>query len=459
MEIYPVMPEDRLVVVADVLKEPLKDSCWGIAREGQKCRGFPAGENQTCRVAIYIEEGRISNVQEVPGGQLSLETAASKGISSPWTGFTLPEGWHVQEIPPDQLLVPGFVDCHVHLVLDGVQGFKNFTGPVSDEIIEERLGEALKAGVVALRDGSDRYNTGLQARQLSLIHNLAGMAVFSISSNSQRSLKDAFLPLVTATGRALYRQGHYGSFLGIKGLNDMGEAQEKISLIAQSGSDQLKVCLSGLVSYASFGQTGPVAFSLEEMKTIVQLANEHNLSVMVHASSDEAVRTAVEAGVHSVEHGYFVSPETLHLMAEKNVAWIPTVAPVAGTLKEIREKGVQNEQVREDVIEKTIERHLEMINLAHGTGVTLGLGTDGGSPGVDWREGYLQEMSFYARAGLSPADILTIASENGAGILGLSGEMGTLEPGKKPYWLCLDKSILDNIDNYKGPGAVFCPCF
>jgi len=414
--------EKPMFITGNVLKSSLGD--YTFTREIRE---------NTCPVEIYIEDGLIQSIDLIL--KISENQPPKEGVRI--------------DVPQGQIMIPAFVDCHVHLVLDGIHGFRKFIGPASDEALVQRLKAIVCSGVAAVRDGSDRYNTGMQAKRMcerTLQEAKAGMDIIT-----------GGFPEVVTTGWALYREGHYGSFLGQGGIREFREVKERIAQLKKAGVEQLKVVQSGLVSFSAYGETGPAQFTLREMQEIVKIAGEFDLPVMVHASSDEAVRIAVEAGVHTLEHGYFVSLQTLELMAEKGVAWVPTVAPVAAALKEVQTlgPGVFNGKVEPEVLEKTIDNHLEKINLAQDIGVTLGVGTDAGSPGVGWKEGFWQEMQYYARAGLSPETIFEIAAKNGASILGLSREMGTIEVGKKPYFLGINIESLKNIENFLGPQSIF----
>ncbi|UNC91418.1 amidohydrolase family protein [Candidatus Contubernalis alkaliaceticus] len=416
MKVYKVGQEKPMQITGKVLKRFVRDNSKDIR-----------GDYST--VEIQIKEGLIHSIK----------------VPSPGAGKEIAQGADKVVIPPDHVIVPAFVDCHVHLVLDGILGFRKFIGPVSDDVLIQRLKMILHAGVAAVRDGSDHYNTGMQAKELC-------------QSNNLKNPK-GFYPKVVTTGWGLYREGHYGSFLGQGGIKEFQEVKQRIALLKKAGVDQLKVVQSGLVSFTEYGKTGPAQFTKLEMKEIVKIAGEFDLPVMVHASSDEAVSIAVEAGVHTVEHGYFMSLQTLELMAEKEVAWVPTVAPVAAALKEVQILGLEgsNGKVKPEVLEKTIENHLEKIKLAQEIGVTLGIGTDAGSPGVSWQQGFWQEMQYYARAGLSAEIILEIASKNGSHLLGLSGEMGSIEVGKKPYFVSISEESLKDMKNFQGPSSIIVP--
>ncbi len=382
----------------------------------------PSAGEKSARVAIYLRNNRIQQVSVLKRGEQ----------------FRSPTDWRVISLPSEWLLIPGFVDCHVHLALDGINGFKSLTAPVPAEVLEKRLRIAANNGLVALRDGGDYRGTSLRVTGDSLPN-------YSVPQK-------AAYPQVIGCGKALYRRGCYGSGLGGEGVNNLHEAEELINSLKDEGASQLKVVLTGLVSFHRKGKVGALQFSAEEMRAIVQKAEKKGLPVMVHASSDNAVRMAVEAGVHSVEHGYFLQEKTLELMAERKVSWVPTVAPVGAALKLYKKEQKSPER---ELLQDIMQEQLAAIKKAQQLGVSLGIGTDTGSPGVTWEAGYHQELLFFHQAGLSPLEILRIAVQNGTRILGLGSNNGTITRGKKLKCICLHKKFFTSPRDYTEPEAIF----
>lgn len=440
MQVFPVFPKEELVIIARVPRELL---------------GGP-GPGKVCRVALYLKGGKVHSLQALPP-------------AGPLPGG-IPGGWQAWELPPDWLLVPAFVDCHVHLAMDGVNGFRKFVPPAGPAL-EKRLEGLARYGVLAARDGGDRYNAGLQARGLAGVPvsppgpgprvtgrvgrggppggGAAGVGALPRPPGGRGGTpwgEMTPVPRVVATGRAIFRQGHYGRFLGGQGILSMGELEARLEGLARDGVDQLKVVMSGVASFSRPGEAGPVQFSREEMKSIVERARHYGLPVMAHASSDPAVRIAVEAGVHTVEHGYFLQEETLGLMAGRGVAWVPTLAPVAAALEEVSlGRGTPPPGFKREVIQDTLERQLEMVGIGRHRGVTLALGTDAGSPGVPFGRGFWAEMRLFARAGYPPGEILEAAGITGARLLDSGKGPGFLARGQRPCWLCLAEDILENV--------------
>ena len=266
------------------------------------------------------------------------------------------------------------VDTHVHLTLGG------------DPLDNAR--RQLAAGVAVVRDAGDR----------------------------DASLDGVELPsalTVVRTGPAIFKKGSYGSFLGEN--RDLSLSEK----IARTPSFFVKVILTGLVSFDVYGEVGRQQWSFTELSEIVRMAADADKKVMVHVNSDKACREAVKAGVHSLEHGYFIAPETLEMMAEKGIYWAPTVAAMAN---QSRDPDGRFSAAQLAVIERNYKRHMEMTQFAHENGVKLTIGTDSGSYNVPHGSSFIREMEIFADAGIPFVEVWRIATRNGWELLALKGE-------------------------------------
>lgn len=361
------------------------------------------GSSVKRNVRIHIWGGKVLYIEESPFKGKLLTGKECRVIGG--AGMTV---------------LPGLIDCHVHLALDGVHhdGEKPLC---CRERLQEKLDSDLAHGVVAVRDGGDKNGIGFACRGLVRRRELQG-------------------PVIMAAGQALRKDGRYGSFLGA-GVTS-GELAQAVNRLCRCGVDHIKVLVSGIVSFKEYGRVGSVQFDLRELKQIVRVAGEHGLKVMAHASSDQAVRLCIQAGVHSIEHGYFISEDSLQAMAEKGIAWVPTVVPVA-----VQNQGMSGDGVVGDiaVIEGTYRRQLEMINLAQQLGVILGVGTDAGATGVRHGAGLLQELQLYREAGLTAEEVMMTATRNGAYILGIN-DLGVIAPGKPAFLLAVQGDPFQKIE-------------
>ena len=354
-------------------------------------------------VTLWVEQGIITAI--TPTGQ-EKTSAGNKFKQLDLSRYTV---------------LPGLVDCHVHLALDGLDFAQALARWERQKELAKHLDNSLQTileqGILAIRDGGD-------ARGIAL----------SLSQSIITTKKP--VPHIVATGWAIRRDGMYGSFLGPGCTGE--DINTVVNTLATAGASQIKVLVSGVVSFKTYGKVGPVQFELPTLTALVNYAHYLGLKVMAHASSAEAVNIALQAGVDSLEHGYFLDHTSLELMAAKGVSWVPTLAPVANQLKfcpsECR-----------DVIRRTYHRQLEMLAAAATGGVELGIGTDAGATGVRHGSGFLDEINLFRAAGLSPARILKAATASGARILGLDQSLGRLEVGMPPNLIAVEGCPLEDL--------------
>lgn len=266
----------------------------------------------------------------------------------------------------------GHIDAHVHLTH------------------AEALADLARAGIEAVRDAGTRQGLGLALK---------------------RSTGQGGLPRIITSGRALSKRGGYGAFLG----TPVGTRQEitvEILKLRNDGADIIKIIASGVVSFELPGTVTPGGFSADEIRFLVAEAGRHGLSVMAHANGEAAIRAAAEAGVRSIEHGFFMTDAALDILADRKVFWVPT----AGALR----RAVERAEARTEVvafIQQEIDRHLAMIGKAFRAGVPLAVGTDCVLPDRRYRGYYDDELAHFRGAGIPADTVERIASEGGRALL------------------------------------------
>lgn len=267
-------------------------------------------------------------------------------------------------------IVPPFKDAHMHFMIDGR------LASIQDV---SRIGELYaKRGIFSVNDMGYRTGIGMDAKA-----HLAGKIA------------------VRTAGAAICKKGSYGEFLG-KSVSGKEELEGVVKEVADAGADFIKVINSGVVSFRGIAPVTAGGFTLEELKIIHTAAREKNLDMVCHANSDPAIKDSVVAGATSIEHGFFVSIETLHMMAESKVSWTPTIFALL-----VQTAVLATSEKR--YVEGIIEDHLSSINIAASLGVRLQTGTDSGSRGVSHGESFIKELRLFRKAGLTEGQILSAA--------------------------------------------------
>jgi imidazolonepropionase-like amidohydrolase len=264
----------------------------------------------------------------------------------------------------------GFVDAHVHI--------RDLSG----------LAVIAEAGVIAVRDAGTKDGTALGS---------AG--------------PDG--PRVISAGWALFKHGGYGARFGMP-AGSRDEVKTEIHRFRSAGAGIIKVMASGIVSLKEPGGITQGGFDRDELAFIVDEAGRNGLRVMAHANGEAAIKNAASAGVRSIEHGFFMSERALMIMKDHDVFWVPTV----GALWRAAGQHDVTHEVKK-FIEDTIDRHLTMVRKAFEQGVSLAIGTDCVLPDRHYRAAYEAELAYFRRAGIPADDVLAIACDGGAMLLGI----------------------------------------
>ncbi|KLU60216.1 dihydroorotase [Peptococcaceae bacterium CEB3] len=390
-----------------------KEELWPIPPAGKALIGGywnPAEEPVQRPSVLEWAEGRILHLEDCPAGTLSC-----------------PPDWRDWR---EYLLMPGWIDAHVHLALDSIDFnlcLERWQDPPAMEAgIVRFLRRYRQLGICAIRDGGDLPGYGWSAHEKTAAGRWLGPEVISVRE-------------------ALYRRGRYGRFLG-RGVGDIRQWREQREQFLSQGQAQVKLIVSGIISFREYGIVGAPQWSLPELREIVSDAHARGLAVMAHVSGTEAVGLALAAGVDTLEHGYYITSAQLEEMARRGVAWVPTVAPTGNILRQETDRYSADEK---QVLTRIVQQHLTRVSEAHALGVHLGLGTDAGAYLVGHADSLLEEMAWFRQAGLPAREVCRLATEGNAVIIGRP-ELGRLVAGSAMANLQLRNT--DNTDNYRCQG-------
>lgn len=317
----------------------------------------------------------------------------------------------------DYTLMPGLVDCHVHLSMSGSdvpsvrerQLSASFTD--AKQMIRKHLALNLRHGVTALRDGGDHGSHALRYKKEFLEENHEA-------------------PEVKTAGKAWHAPGRYGRLVGRTPYSNCSLAQSVAR--GEKHADHVKIVNSGLNSLVDFGKETLPQFSLGDLKRAVLCAHKKGLKVMVHANGRKPVRDAIESGCDSIEHGFFMGTENLKRLAEKQITWVPTAFTMEAYARALPKRSHESQVAR-----KNLDHQLEQIRQAKYIGVRIAVGTDAGSLGVHHGEAVGEEMRLLHVAGLGLEEAVQCACSIGAALLGLEGGAGYLMPGSPATFLAV----------------------
>ncbi|CAN2040722.1 Amidohydrolase-related domain-containing protein [Candidatus Magnetomoraceae bacterium gMMP-15] len=316
----------------------------------------------------------------------------------------------------DCTIMPFLIDSHVHLCMSGTEDQKvrqhqlNAGFDDMKNVIADHINKHIFYGIAAIRDGGDHYGHTLRYKNEFL-------------ESEQK------LIYIKAAGKGWHQSGRYGRLIGR--APDENETLGSAIKKHKQNTDHVKIVNSGLNSLKNFGKQTPPQFSLEQMKEAVEAGNSLNLKVMVHANGEIPVKISVEAGCHSIEHGFFMGKENLKLMADKQITWVPTACPMNAYLEYMKKTGMDYE-----ITQENLDHQLEQIFWAKEFGVPVALGTDSGSIGVHHGKAVFEEMKLLIKAGFSLPEAVKCASFNGANLLDIKN-IGRLIPGMQARFIAV----------------------
>jgi imidazolonepropionase-like amidohydrolase len=324
-------------------------------------------------------------------------------------------------------LLPGLFDCHTHVTLTSVDLMGILQKPFSYRFYEtvQNLRATLEAGITTVRDAAGADAGIKRAVEDGLV---AGPRL-------QISLR-----LLTQTGG--HGDGWYPSGQEIRfwpvypgmpdGLVDGPEAMRaKVRELIRAGADVIKVATSGGV-LSPTDDPRHAHFREDELTALVTEAAAAGRWVMAHAQGADGVKAALRAGVRSIEHGIYL--EAIELLLERGAWLVPTPVAPRGVLAAAA-AGVPIPDAARRKAAEVADAHADSFRRAVAAGVKVAMGTDSG---VTPHGRNLAELELMAKGGMAPAQVLAAATSSAAELLGMAGELGTLEPGRRADVVVVD---------------------
>ena len=326
-------------------------------------------------------------------------------------------------------LLPGLFDCHTHVTLSDVNLLGLLQAPFSYRFFQtvQNLAATLRVGITTVRDAAGADAGVRQAVADGLV------------PGPRLQISVTLLSQTGGHGDGWFRSGQVVSFWPTypgmpDGLVDGPEAmRRKVRELVRAGADVIKVATSGGV-LSPTDDPRHAHFRDDELTALVAEAAAAGRWVMAHAQGGDGIKAAVRAGVRSIEHGIYLDDEAIGLMLDRGAWLVPTLVAPRGVLAAAEAGMAIPDAARRKAVE-VAEAHADSFRRAVAAGVKVAMGTDSG---VTPHGRNLAELELMAKGGMTPAQVLAATTSAAAELLGLSGELGTLEPGKRADVVVVD---------------------
>ncbi|MDQ4115827.1 MAG: amidohydrolase family protein [Actinomycetota bacterium] len=327
-------------------------------------------------------------------------------------------------------LLPGLIDAHVHLAFDGGDDPAGMLAGIGRTELEERMAARaatlVRAGVTTARDLGD-----------------LGRATVGLRAAIRRGERTG--PRLVLATTPLTSPGGHCWFLG----GEVGTPEQVAALVAdnaRAGADLIKVMASGGAMTPGGPPMWQGQFTRDELAAVVRAAHAHGLPVAAHAHGTATIDDCVAAGVATIEHCSWrtpdrmaYDPEIARRIAESGVA---VCRCVSGDWRDfLRRLGANAEPLT------------AAIRAMRAAGVRFVAGTDAGVPGAAFDD-YAGMLEFFAEIGFTPGEILDMATVHAADALGLGAVTGRLRPGMSADVLAVDGDPADGPSVLRRPRLV-----
>jgi len=389
-------------------------------------RLFDGGQGDLRRdVAVVVEGERIRSV-------------------GPAASAVAPPGATILDLG-DATLLPGLIDVHTHVLLQGDPTRRSY----DDQVLKESIPHRTIRGVAAARAALEHGFTTLR----DLGSEGAGFA--------DVALRDGILeghvpgPRLFVATLALDITGAYPLLgyavespvpNGVQVVDGPDAGRRAVREQVQRGADWIKVYCDRSYFIGPDGRLDSIpTFDADELRAIVNEAHRQNRKVAAHAMAPKGLQRALDAGVDSIEHGIGLDAAAVRRMKAQGVAYCPTLMVTRYVAPARAKEGAP-------VWERIPALHESSFKAALAGGVTIVFGTDAG--GFPWSLNEAEEFGWMVRFGMTPAAALRSATAVAAQLLGQEQEVGRVAPGLRADLVAVPGDPLQRIEAMQNVGFV-----
>lgn len=332
-------------------------------------------------------------------------------------------------------LMPGLIDCHVHVVAALADLGRNALLP--DAVVAFHAARIMK---------------GMLMRGFTTVRDLGGATHALVQALDEGLIEG---PRLIICGKALSQTGGHADFRGrydnrdpdyqTRRLGSLGRICDGIEAVRYAARDEIRQGATFIKVMANGGvasPTDPIAFfgfSRDELLAAVEEAESAQTYVAAHLYTDEAIRRAVECGVRSVEHANLIKSDTAALLRERGAIACPTLVTYEALKNEGEALGMPPSSVAK--VDDVRLKGMESLDILQSAGATMAFGTD--LLGEMHRH---QSEEFVIRGRvLPPIEVIRSTTLNAAKLLRMEGRIGVLQSGAAADLIVVDGNPLADL--------------
>ena len=340
----------------------------------------------------------------------------------------------------DYFVMPGMIDCHTHVLLQGDITQEDYDVQVLKESIPYRTIRGVKSAERALMNG------------FTTIRDLGTEGAGYADVDLKKAINAGVIPgprmfvatlAINTTGHYPIKTSEYAWELkmpkGVQEITGADEARRAVREQLEHGADWIKIYSDrGYIKQPDGNYRALSNFTLEEMNAIGSETIGSRKNFAAHAMTRDGIIAAVNAGAKSIEHGLGMDEESMQLMAAKGVFWCPTLF-VNEFVAEGRAKlGSPINLMFSKSIPETFKKAVKL-------GVKIAYGTDIG--GYDWSLPQAKDFSYFVSWGLTPIQAIQTATVHAAELLGQVDQIGEIKVGALADIIALKQDPTKNIES------------
>ncbi|MBS0182385.1 MAG: amidohydrolase family protein [Nitrospira sp.] len=323
-------------------------------------------------------------------------------------------------------IIPGLIDCHVHLCLGGepdVVGTLESEQPSYTLLKSATHAKAtVEAGFTTVRDVGSRDHS-----------------IFTLKQAIDSGLLSG--PRIVGAGRAICMIGGHARFIGHE-VEGTEQVRRVVAEQIAAGAGVIKIIATGGVLTPG---TSPdeAQMTMEELAAAVDAAQQAGKRVAAHAHGAAGMKNAIHAGVRSIEHATLLDDESGNLMKQYGVYMVPTLSALATTAACRPGCGIPESALAKS--KSMTKRHQASFKAAHQSGVFIAMGTDAGTP-FNYHGENAQELERMVAFGMTPMEAIVASTATAAQLIGIQDSVGTLTKGMEADLVILKGNPLRGIE-------------